>query len=87
MPSNEGHVHWASLVRATTVNFANQDLELTIGREGDPEGCVRVRALGSDAEGLHIPTDGWEAVPGTSPALEARSDANDPIGFLRLREA
>lgn len=87
MPSNEGHIHWNSLAVQIEVNYAGQDLELIRGNPEDPEGSVRIRAVGSSTTGLHIPTEGWEAVPGTSPVLEARADSIDPLGYLRLRVA
>lgn len=87
MPSNEGHIHWSTSSTTATANFAEQDLELLPGTSEDPEGSVRIRATGDTGPGLHIPTEGWETVPGTSPALEARADANDPMGYVRLRIA
>lgn len=87
MPSNEGHIHWNSIAVRIEVNYADQDLELIRGRTEDPQGSVRIRAAGDGTMGLHIPTEGWEAIPGTSPVLEARADAIDPIGYLRIRVA
>lgn len=87
MPSGEGHIHWSAYATSTSINFAEQDLEIIPGTSEDPSGSVRIRAVGDTSPGLHIPTEGWEAVPGTSPTLEGRADANDPIGYLRLRNA
>lgn len=87
MPSSEGHVHWSAHATSAEVGFAEQALEIYSGNGADPQGSMRVRAVGEPGEGLHIPTEGWESVPGTSPTLEARADAIDPIGYLRLRIA
>lgn len=87
MPSDECHIHWNTFSAFTEINCIEQDLELTAGDSGDPLGTVRVRAAGETGPGLAIPTMGWEAVPGTSPALEARADALDPVGYIRVRVA
>jgi len=95
MASNEGHVHWSG-VADETINYLGQDLQLTsnvsnvkpvsVSPGDDPIGTIRIRALGSVETGLALPSDGWELIPGTSPALEARVDANYAIGYIRIRQ-
>jgi hypothetical protein len=96
MASNEGHIHWSG-VPDETINYLGQDLQLTsnvsnmkstaAGPGDDPIGLIRIRALGFGGTGLALPTDdGWELIPGTSPALEARVDANYAIGYIRVRQ-
>ena len=85
MSHNEGHVHFNPGSLATMVNYADQDMEITPGGSEDPIGSLYVKAVGESGAGLFIPTMGWELVPGTSPALEARADAHDPVGYLRIR--
>lgn len=94
MASNEGHIHWNTLSPITQVNYAEQDLELTAETSNmanvvkqDPGGTVRIRAAGFGSQGLAIPTEGWQAIPGTSPTLQARADAADQVGYIRIRVA
>lgn len=87
MPSNEGHIHWNGFLDVTDVNYAEQDLELVKGSGDDPQGLVRIRAAEEQTGGLAIPTMGWETIPGTSPTLEARADAVDQVGHIRIRVA
>jgi hypothetical protein len=92
MPSNEGHIHWGGS-SDETVNYLGQELQLTsevsnmsvVG--SDPIGTVRIRLSGSVVTGLSLPSDGWQAVPGTSPVLEARMDGHYPVGYIRIRQA
>ena len=92
MPSNEGHIHWTG-APSETVNFLDQELQMTseatnmLAVKVDPIGAVRIRAMGHPSSGLFLPTDGWQAVPGSSPTLEARMDGHYPIGYIRLRLA
>lgn len=92
MPSNEGHIHWAGLAD-DTVSFLDQELQMTSEVSNaemvrdDPIGTIRIRAARSVLTGLAIPTDGWEAIPGTDPILQARADGHYMIGFIRLRLA
>ena len=92
MPSNEGHVHWGGSPDET-VNYMGQELQLTTEASNmltvtsDPIGLIRIRSAGSGATGLPLPTDGWQAVPGTLPALEARMDGYYPVGYIRIRQA
>jgi hypothetical protein len=92
MPSNEGHVHWDGSADST-VNYLGQELQLTseVGNMAvvgvDPIGTVRIRLSGSVVTGLALPSDGWEAVPGTAPVLEARQDGHYPVGYIRIRQA
>jgi len=98
MASNEGHVHWSG-VADETIAYLDQELQLTsnvsnvnnvallaVGTGDDPIGLIRIRAVGSVETGLALPTDGWEPIPGTSPVLEARVDANYAIGYIRIRQ-
>lgn len=94
MPSSEGHVHWDGSADST-VNYLGQELQLTseVGNMTvstvlvDPIGTVRIRLSGSVVTGLALPSDGWEAVPGTAPVLEARQDGRYPVGYIRIRQA
>lgn len=92
MPSNEGHVHWSGLAEET-ISFLDQQLQLTSEISNistvklDPAGTIRIRLAGSGLTGLSLPTDGWQAVPGTNPVLEVRADGHYPIGYIRLRLA
>lgn len=92
MPSNEGHIHWTGDGDAT-IGFLDQELRLTsevsnaVTTNVDPIGTIRIRAVGSNLTGLPLPTVGWEAVPGTSPVIEARADGHYSIGYIRLRLA
>ena len=92
MASNEGHIHWDG-TPLSTVNYLGQELELTSERTNmstattDPIGTIRIRRLGHANPGLPIPTDSWQAIPGTTaPVLEARGDGHYPIGYIRVRQ-
>lgn len=92
MPSNEGHVHWDGTADST-VNYLGQELQLTaevsnvVIVKADPVGTIRIRLSGSSLTGLALPTDGWQAIPGTSPVLEARQDGHYATGYIRIRQA
>lgn len=92
MPSNEGHVHWDGSADAT-VNYLTQELQLTAEVSNmattnvDPIGTIRIRLLGFVGTGLALPSDSWQAIPGTSPTLQARMDAIYPPGYIRIRQA
>jgi len=92
MASDEGHIHWLGAADET-VNFLGQELQLTsevsnmVTVKQDLIGTVRIRLDGSVVTGLAIPTDGWQAIPGTAPVIEARADGHYPVGFVRLRLA
>lgn len=92
MPSNEGHIHWAGSADET-VNYLGQELRLTSETSNktvanaDPIGTIRVRLDGSVITGLALPTDSWQAIPGTAPVLEARMDGYYPVGYIRIRQA
>ena len=92
MPSNEGHIHWDGSADST-VNYLSQELQLTAEVtnvttvNADPIGTVRIRLEGFSGTGLAMPTEGWQAIPGTSPGLEARMDPHYPVGFIRVRQA
>jgi hypothetical protein len=96
MASNEGHIHWSRLADET-VNYLGQELRLTSdvsnmaqtnvqAVDDDPIGIIRIRLDGSGVVGLALPTEGWEAIPGTDPVLEARVDANYPSDYIRVRQ-
>lgn len=91
MASNEGHIHWGGLPDET-VNYLGQELELTsevsnaVSVKADPIGTIRIRLDGQVATGLALPTEGWEAIPGTDPLLEARMDGHYPTGYVRIRQ-
>lgn len=93
MASNEGHIHWSGLP-SETVNYLGQELQMTSERTNmaqtvkeDPIGAIRIRLLGHANPGLLIPTMGWQAIPGTTPVLEARSDSHYEVGYIRVRQA
>jgi hypothetical protein len=93
MPSDEGHIHWDGSADST-VNYLGQELQLTAERSNvanatmvDPPGTIRIRLSGFGGTGLALPTDGWETVPGTAPALEARMDGHYAVGYIRVRQA
>lgn len=92
MASNEGHIHWGGSADST-VNYLGQELQLTAEVSNmeivpvDPIGTIRIRLSGSLLTGLALPSNNWETVPGTAPALEARMDASYPIGYIRIRQA
>lgn len=92
MPSNEGHIHWGGSADST-INYLGQELQLTsevsnmVTVKTDPIGTIRIRLSGSPQTGLAIPTEGWQTIPGTSPALEARADAGYFVGYIRIRQA
>lgn len=91
MASNEGHIHWSGSPDET-INYLGQDLQLTaevsnkIIVKEDPEGTVRIGLVGSGGKGLALPTEGWEAIPGTNPILEARQDGHCPSTYIRIRQ-
>lgn len=92
MPSNEGHIHWDGSANST-VNYLGQELQLAseVSNKAtvniDPIGTIRIRLSGSVLTGLPIPTDGWQAIPGTSPILEANAAGHYPVGYIRVRAA
>lgn len=93
MPSNEGHIHWDGSADST-INYLGQELQLTAEVSNmasttntDPIGTVRIRLSGFGGTGLAMPTDSWQAIPGTSPALQARVDGHYVTGYIRIRQA
>lgn len=93
MASNEGHIHWSGLPDES-VAFLGQELRLTSERTNmastanqDPIGAVRIRAIAFPGTGLMLPTEGWQTIPGTAPALEALAGAHYPVGYIRVRQA
>lgn len=91
MASNEGHIHWSGS-SDETVNYLGQELQLTsevsnaITARVDPIGTIRIRLSGSVEAGLALPSEGWGAIPGTLPTLEARADGHYPTGYIRIRQ-
>jgi hypothetical protein len=79
-----------------TVNYLDQELQATsdvsniktdaVNIGDDPIGLIRICAVGSIETGLALPTEGWEAIPGTDPILEARMDAHYPSDYIRVRQ-
>lgn len=92
MPSNEGHIHWTGAADEF-VNYLGQQLRITGEVSNadisltDLRGALRIRLLGAGPPGLLLPTQGWETIPSTSPALEARMDPHYPKGYIRIRQA
>ena len=87
---NEGLIYWDGSANSTA-NYLGQELQLTAEVSNaviihtDPIGTIRLRANGSVLTGLAIPTNGWEAIPDTSPPMQARADAQTPVGPIRVR--
>lgn len=92
MATEATHIHWDG-TPLSVVNVLGQNLELTaevsnaIIVRTDPIGTVRIRANGSVLTGLATPTNGWEAIPGTSPVLEANATGFDAVGYIQIRES
>lgn len=92
MPSDEGHVHWTGSP-ADEVSYLEQSLTITAEVsnmttvKSDPIGTLRIKAAGFGPQGLALPSDGWQPIPGTSPVLEARVDGHYPMGYIRIRLA
>jgi hypothetical protein len=93
MPSNEGHIHWPG-GPSDEVTYLNQSLTIAAVVSNmativnaDPIGTLRIKLTGSSLTGLALPTDGWQAIPDTSPVLEARVDGYYPEGYIRIRQA
>lgn len=81
---DETHVHWNGS-DPQVVDILSTAVEMYVDQD-DPIGVVRVRASGSLATGVAVPTSNdWQPVPGTG--LEARGDASDMSGLVRLRVA
>ncbi len=91
MPSNEGHIHWMGS-DSESIGYLGQQLEIVTGYSEDPEGALRIRALGSTEPGVFLPNSTpespqWDAIPGTSPILEVHQDGHYTGGFIRIRQA
>lgn len=92
MPADECHIHWDGSP-SSTINVLEQELLLTaevsniITVTTDPIGTVKIRQQGFVGTPLSLPTNGWQAIPGTSPVLEARVDGNYAVGYIRIRHA
>lgn len=91
MPSNDGHIHWMGADDENAV-YLGQVLEIISGTEGDPEGGLRIRAVGSAVPGVFLPnstpeSEQWDAIPGTNPVLEVHQDGHYTGGLIRIRQA
>lgn len=93
MASNEGHIHWTGMDEET-VNYLGQELRIMTEKTTaeEPDGALHIHADGFGGTPLFLPNSTsqspqWDAIPGTSPVLQARQDGHYPTGYIRIRQA
>jgi len=93
MPSNEGHIHWdgspqmSNSYLGQALLIISEDSNVAGAVHSDPIGSLRIKEASFVGSGLLLPNTGFEAIPGTSPVLEAHQPGTSHRDYLEIRQA